>query len=56
MIETGDMTNGVFSAGQVIGLINDVPSVAELFDRIVTEAREIMSHRLPAIAAGRSVV
>lgn len=49
MIETGDMSAGVFSAGQVIGLINDVPTVQELFDRIVTEARELMTSRLPGM-------
>ena len=49
MIENGDMTNGVFSAGQIIGLIHDIPSVQELFDRIVSEAREIMTQRLPGV-------
>lgn len=29
---------GVMSAGQVVGLIDDLPSVAELIDRIMTEA------------------
>jgi NAD(P)H-dependent flavin oxidoreductase YrpB (nitropropane dioxygenase family) len=29
---------GVMSAGQVVGLIDDMPSVAELIDRIMTEA------------------
>lgn len=49
MIETGDLSNGVFSAGQVVGLIHDVPSVQELFDRIVGEARAIMTERLPNV-------
>lgn len=49
MIETGDMNSGVFSAGQVIGLIHDVPTVQELFDRIIGEAREIMTQRLPEV-------
>jgi NAD(P)H-dependent flavin oxidoreductase YrpB (nitropropane dioxygenase family) len=49
MIETGDMSSGVFSAGQVIGLIHDVPTVQELFERIVSEARELMSKRLPGV-------
>lgn len=49
MIETGDLNKGVFSAGQVIGLIRDVPSVQELFDRIIGEATELMTLRLPAV-------
>ncbi len=49
MIETGDLNKGVFSAGQVIGLIRDVPSVQELFDRIIGEATELMTARLPAV-------
>ncbi len=50
MIETGDLSQGVFSAGQVIGMIRDVPTVQELFDRIVGEATELMTHRLPLMA------
>ena len=49
MIEHGAMTRDVFSAGQVVGLIHDIPSVQELFDRIVGEAREIMLDRLPGM-------
>ena len=47
MIETGDLDNGVFSAGQVIGMIRGVPTVRELFDEIVGEARALMTERLP---------
>ena len=50
MIETGDLSQGVFSAGQVIGMIRDVPTVQELFDRIVGEATELMTDRLPMMA------
>ena len=49
MIETGDLEKGVFSAGQVIGMIRDVPTVQELFDRIVGEATELMTGSLPAV-------
>jgi nitronate monooxygenase len=49
MIETGDLNQGVFSAGQVIGMIRDVPTVQELFDRIVGEATELMTQRLPGM-------
>lgn len=50
MIDTGDLNRGVFSAGQVIGMIRDVPTVQQLFDRIVGDASRIMSRRLPAMA------
>lgn len=49
MIETGDLNKGVFSAGQVIGMIRDVPTVQELMDRIVGEATELMTERLPGM-------
>jgi nitronate monooxygenase len=49
MIQNGDMTHGVFSAGQIVGLIHDIPTVAELFDRIVSEASALMTSRLPGI-------
>jgi enoyl-[acyl-carrier protein] reductase II len=37
----GDRDRGFGWAGQVAGLIDDVPSVAELFDRIIKQAAEI---------------
>lgn len=37
--EQGDTRTGVLPVGQVQGLIHDQPSVAELFDRIVLEAK-----------------
>lgn len=40
--ETGDTESGIWSAGQVQALINDVPTVDELVQRIVTEAQEII--------------
>jgi NAD(P)H-dependent flavin oxidoreductase YrpB (nitropropane dioxygenase family) len=49
MIETGDMNQGVFSAGQIIGMIHEIPTVQELFDQIVAEARDLMTRRLPAV-------
>ena len=49
MIDTGDLSKGVFSAGQVIGMIRDVPTVQELFDRIVGEATELMTQQLPGM-------
>jgi enoyl-[acyl-carrier protein] reductase II len=37
--EDGDSKTGVLPVGQVQGLIHDIPTVAELFDRIVKEAK-----------------
>lgn len=37
----GDLTHGFIWAGQVIGLIHDIPTARELIWRIVTEARAI---------------
>jgi nitronate monooxygenase len=39
-LETGDVDAGLIWAGQVVGLIDDVPSCAELIERIVAECRE----------------
>jgi len=38
--ETGDTEHSVWSCGQVMGLIEDIPTVAVLIDRIVKEAEE----------------
>jgi NADH:quinone reductase (non-electrogenic) len=39
-LNNGEVDGGVISAGMVIGLIDDVPSCAELIQRIVRECRE----------------
>jgi NAD(P)H-dependent flavin oxidoreductase YrpB (nitropropane dioxygenase family) len=44
--ETGDPDHGIWSAGQVQGLIHDIPTCAELIHRIVREAEEIITARL----------
>jgi len=53
--EVGDPQIGVWSVGLVQGLINDIPTVRELVNRIVTDASDIISGRLagilPAIGA-----
>ena len=36
----GDVNGGIWSCGQVVGLIEDIPSVQELIDRIMKEAEE----------------
>jgi len=34
----GDPSAGVLASGQVVGLINDLPTCEELIDRLVTQA------------------
>lgn len=38
MYEKGDIREGIIACGQGIGLVKDVPTVQELFDRIMDEA------------------
>ena len=42
-MKTGEVDAGIVSAGMVVGLINDVPTCAELIERIVRECREALS-------------
>jgi nitronate monooxygenase len=53
--ETGDPDHGIWSAGQVQGLIHDVPTCAELIHRIVREAEEIIQGRLAGMAGQRTL-
>ncbi|MFI5662469.1 NAD(P)H-dependent flavin oxidoreductase [Streptomyces sp. NPDC051684] len=45
----GDMEGGMWWAGQSQGLIDDVPAVGELVDRMVTDARETVTGRLSSM-------
>lgn len=45
-LNTGDMNHGVVTAGQVMGLIHDIPTCQQLIQRIVTEAEGIIKGRL----------
>jgi nitronate monooxygenase len=40
MYRTGDLECGIMLCGQGVGLVHDVPTVAELFDRMTTQAEE----------------
>ncbi|MFZ5563833.1 MAG: NAD(P)H-dependent flavin oxidoreductase [Thermodesulfobacteriota bacterium] len=42
MYATGDLDAGVISCGQGIGLVHDIPTVQQLFDRTVAEAEAAM--------------
>ena len=39
-LDAGEVDGGVITAGQVVGLIDDIPSCAELIERMVEECRE----------------
>ncbi len=51
MVE-GDMEAGAWSCGMVVGLINDIPTVKELIDRIMAEAEQIIRQRLSGFLDG----
>jgi len=42
----GDPDGGIFTAGQCIGLIDDIPTVKELMDDFMAEAEQTIKHRL----------
>ncbi|KAF9159527.1 hypothetical protein DFQ26_006418 [Actinomortierella ambigua] len=44
--ENGDKDFGIWTAGQVLGLINDIPTCQVLCDRLSSEAEEIIKKRL----------
>lgn len=44
--ETGDIESSVWSCGQSIGLIKDIPSCKDLLESIVQEAEDIIRNRL----------
>ncbi|MFQ3595969.1 MAG: nitronate monooxygenase [Sphingomonadaceae bacterium] len=46
LLETGDLSKGVFWAGMVQGLIHDIPTCRELIDRIIAEAEAILDQRI----------
>jgi nitronate monooxygenase len=51
LLETGNLDAGLIWAGQVQGLIHDIPTCAELIQRIVLEAEEIINVRLQRFAS-----
>lgn len=50
-LETGDLDAGLIWAGQIQGLIHDVPSCADLIGRMVSDAEQIIRTRLAGMAA-----
>ncbi|KAK2748991.1 hypothetical protein FQN57_007274 [Myotisia sp. PD_48] len=51
VFETGDIHYGVWTAGQVIGMIKDIPTCADLLARIEREAIETISNNSKLIKA-----
>jgi nitronate monooxygenase len=49
MLQHGIVDEGIISVGQCIGLINDIPTVREVVDRIIKEAEQIVNERLTRI-------
>lgn len=46
LFEDGDLDGGIWSAGMIVGLIDDIPSCDELISRMVDEAESIITERL----------
>jgi len=51
VLQSGDLSKGIFWAGMVQGLIHDIPSCQELIDRIIGDAEAIVRDRLDAMLA-----
>lgn len=49
LLRTGDVESAIYWAGQVQGLIYDIPTVKELVDRILNEAHAIIKERLQSM-------
>lgn len=45
-LEAGDVDGGIWTVGMVIGLIEDIPSCAQLIQRIIAEARDAAVQRV----------
>ncbi|RIA43804.1 2-nitropropane dioxygenase precursor [Hephaestia caeni] len=50
-LESGDPEHGIWWASMVQGLIDDVPTVAVLIDRIIADAERLIRDRLTAMVA-----
>jgi nitronate monooxygenase len=49
IMQEGEM-DGAWSCGMVAGLIHDIPTCAELIDRLISEADSIIKERLTMLA------
>lgn len=51
VFDEGDLDAGIWTAGTVMGLIDDIPTCAELISRIVHEAEDLITRRLGEMVA-----
>jgi nitronate monooxygenase len=49
-LEGGEVDAGLVWAGQVVGLMHDIPTCEELISRMVAECREVLERRARAFA------
>ena len=49
VLEKGNLEHGVWTAGMIAGLINDIPDCQTLITRIVADAEEIIKHQLSSV-------
>lgn len=54
-IEGGDIDDGIWTVGQVMGLIKDIPTCEELINRMVSDCRSTIIQRLSNIAKGETI-
>lgn len=52
VMQEGEVEAGAWSCGMVAGLINDIPTVQELIDRIMAEAKSIIQERMGGMLIG----
>jgi len=52
--KSGDADGGIWTAGQVVGLIRDIPTVADLMQRMMQECEETIQGRLTSMVVGAS--
>ncbi len=45
-LQTGELDDALFACGQVVGLINDIPTVKEVIDSIISGAEKILKERM----------
>ena len=50
IMHEGTMEAGAWSCGMVAGLVNDIPTVEELINRIMSEANNIIDQKLKVLA------
>ncbi len=43
MFDKGEIDSGILACGQGVGLVHDIPSIKDLFDRIVKQAAEVIA-------------